>query len=387
MEHFDFSDGLVLLEGKERLFAYNEAAAKLWARLRTGASIADLRDQLSKEYGLPLGRAREDAQSIVNDWLSHRLIEPCGTSALHSRAGAAGRASGTTGLFSHAECEEGLRHPPMLWATLLGQQAVAFSVDSPRLGALLRHQFPEADCANAERTCAVQIRCTPDSHFLLIIDGRESIRLKQPQEVLGTLILELIGLLNPGMECLAVIHGGAVAKQGKAYAFAAPSGSGKSTLVAYLSHNGYRYLSDDMIILSSPDACIVKFPIPLSIKQGSVDVLSECFPHLRAARTLPSPKGELRFITPQGCTWNDSRIPVKTLIFPQYNPDSRSELVALSRLEVVTRLIADSVWLGFPIVATKLRSFLDWLYWIPAYSLEFHDLSEAGQLLDQMTVE
>jgi hypothetical protein len=106
VEHFCFSDGLVLLEGKERLFAYNEAAAKLWARLRTGASIADLRDQLSKEYGLPLGRAREDAQSIVNDWLSRRLIEPCGTSALHSRAGAAASALGTTGLFSNAECED-----------------------------------------------------------------------------------------------------------------------------------------------------------------------------------------------------------------------------------------------------------------------------------------
>ena len=57
VEHFCFSDGLVLLEGKERLFAYNEAAAKLWARLRTVASSAHLRDQLSKEYGLPLGRA------------------------------------------------------------------------------------------------------------------------------------------------------------------------------------------------------------------------------------------------------------------------------------------------------------------------------------------
>jgi coenzyme PQQ synthesis protein D (PqqD) len=385
VEHFCFSNGLVLLEGKERLFAYNEAAAKLWARLRTSASIADLRDQLSKEYGLPLGRAREDAQSIVNEWLSRRLIEPCGTSALHSRAGAAASALGTTGLFSNAECEERLRHPPMRWATLLAQQAIAFSVDSPRLGALLRHQFPEADCANAEQTSAVEIRCTPEGHFLLLIDGCESFRSKQPQEVLGTLILKLIELLHPGMQWLAVIHGGAVAKQGKAYAFAAPSGSGKSTLVAYLSHIGYRYVSDDMIILSSPpELSIVPIPLALSIKPGSVNVLSEYFPHLRAARGLPSPKGELRFITPQGCTWNDSRIPVKTLIFPQYGPANRSELVALSPLDVVTRLIADNVWLGYPIVTAKAQSFLDWLHRIPGYSLQFHDLNEAGQLLDKL---
>jgi len=261
-------------------------------------------------------------------------------------------------------------------------------VDHPRLEALLRHQFPESDCADAERMTTVQIRCMSGDQLLLMIDGRERLRSTQTQEVLGKLIQELVELLHPGVDFLAFVHGGAVAKDGRAYAFAAPSGSGKSTLVAYLNQKGYRYLSDDVIVLSAPEGLVLPFPAAISIKPGSVNVLSPFYPTLAGASTFQSIKGDIRFIRPEeNSTCLDADIPLRTLIFPQYDATRRTELLPLSPLDALARLLADNIWLGHPIARTKVKSFLDWLEGIPSYYLHFSDLTEAGLLLDRLALE
>jgi hypothetical protein len=184
------------------------------------------------------------------------------------------------------------------------------------------------------------------------------------------------------------MHGGAVAKNGRAYAFTAPSGSGKSTLVAYLNHEGYRFLSDDVIALSAPEGFILPFPAAISIKPGSVSVLSRFYPGLPDSSAIPSMKGNIRFIRPEdnSCTARDD-IPLSKLIFPSYDPTSRSELLAISPLEALARLLADLIWFAQPMARTKVQSFLDWLEGTPSYLLRFSDLNEAGVLLDRLALE
>lgn len=384
---FYFATGLVVLQNGQRLLAYNEAAAGLWARLETGASIDDLGDQLVNEYGLFPDQAREDAQNIVDDWLSLGVVERSGISEVRGR-GASAPIADTTGFPPQAERESSLPHSSTPWATLCAGRAIGFSVDDPWLEALLRHQFPESDGVSAALATTVQIRRAPGDQLLLSIDGRERVRSTQIHEVLGILIQELVEFLHPGREFLAFMHGGAVAKNGRAYAFAAPSGSGKSTLVAYLNHKGYRFLSDDVIVLSGPEGLVLSFPAAISIKAGSVGVLSTFYPSLASASAVPSIKGNLRFIRPEESeTCWDADIPLHALIFPRYDPTSPSELVGLAPLEALVRLVADNVWLGHPIARAKLQSFLDWLEGVPSYSLRFNDLNEAGLLLDRLAYE
>jgi hypothetical protein len=383
---FYFSSGLVVLQNRERVFAYNEAAAILWAALQGGASIEDLGDRLAQEYGLFLDRAREDARCIVDDWLSRGLIERCGTTEVRPRASDALPAQATA--FPHRESEPPTPHLSTSWITLCSRRSISFSVEHPWLEALLRHQFPESDRADAERAMTVQIRCMPGNQLLLTIDGSERLRSTQTEEVLGQLIQELVEFLHPGREFLAFMHAGAVAREGRAYAFAAPSGSGKSTLVAYLKHNGYRYLSDDLVVISDPEGLVLPFPAPISIKPGSVSVLSPLYPSLAGASTFPSIKGDIRFIGPEeNSTCSDADIPLHTLIFPQYDPTRRSELLSVSPLDALARLLADKIWLGYPITPTKVKSFLYWLEGIPSYSLRFSDLNESGLLLDRLAGE
>jgi HprK-related kinase A len=46
-----------------------------------------------------------------------------------------------------------------------------------------------------------------------------------------------------------IIHSAVLAKGNKAILFPAPPDSGKSTLTAYLAHNGWRLLSDEMALI------------------------------------------------------------------------------------------------------------------------------------------
>ena len=71
----------------------------------------------------------------------------------------------------------------------------------------------------------------------------------------------------------AFIHGAALVRNGSSLALSGPSGSGKSTLAAGLLARGFAYLADDIVALSEPDGVIMPWPLPLSIKPGSVDIL------------------------------------------------------------------------------------------------------------------
>jgi hypothetical protein len=382
VESFGVAGGLVLLSDQSRLFAYNETAAILWERLREGAAHEDLSEQLTLDYGLPPDQAHRDAQTILNDWLSKGLIEPW-------RGGAGpGLANPCS---SEPERDAPAAQPSKrygrlssVWTAVVARHAMAFSVDCLELGALLRQHFPESDCEAPDPTTRIRIGYAQDGRLLLAIDDRERVRTESAQEVVGALIRALLDIVHPGLERLAVIHGGAVARDGRGYAFAAPSGSGKSTLLAYLCGQGYRYLSDDIVTLSSPQGLIVPFPVALSIKPGSVQALARHYPDLPEARTLPSGKGDLRFIRPADQTWTDLH-PVAALIFPQYRPVGRPELGRLSTLDGIVRLFSDDIWLGYPTLPKNVTAFLDWLQDVPAYALDFRNVEEAGRLLQLLT--
>ncbi len=63
-----------------------------------------------------------------------------------------------------------------------------------------------------------------------------------------------------------VLHGACVEKEGKALVFLAGTNTGKSTLTAELIHQGYRYISDDYVILSKDNTGIIPFHLPLKLR-------------------------------------------------------------------------------------------------------------------------
>ncbi|MFC1491783.1 hypothetical protein ACFLQ0_04265 [Nitrospinota bacterium] len=70
---------------------------------------------------------------------------------------------------------------------------------------------------------------------------------------------------------LIQIHGGAVEREGKAILFFGDPYAGKSTMVLHLLHHGWRFLTDEVILID-PDTLRVKpFHRNLLIRQGALD--------------------------------------------------------------------------------------------------------------------
>ena len=136
------------------------------------------------------------------------------------------------------------------------------------------------------------------------MDGIERLRTCDAGQLIGAVNQTILEQIHPGIEWLAIIHGAAVARDGTGWAIPAACGSGKTTLTAYLLARGYDYLADDHVALSAPDGRIVPWPLPMSIKEGSWDVLSQYYQNLPHFPQYRTKRGEARQLVPSAEVWD-----------------------------------------------------------------------------------
>lgn len=53
------------------------------------------------------------------------------------------------------------------------------------------------------------------------------------------------------------------------------TGAGKTTLTAYLVSRGFRYITEDCILINYADELVNPCPLPLHLRDGGAKVLSE----------------------------------------------------------------------------------------------------------------
>lgn len=143
------------------------------------------------------------------------------------------------------------------------------------------------------------------------------------------------------------LHAGAVrSPDGDVVLLPAESGSGKSTLTAMLIRAGWDYLGDEAIGIRSGTLTAVGYPKLLSIKRGGRAVLglAEDSQGVDPARRVSS------HVDPTGFRSDVARLagdvgPVTRVVLPTYDPDSRTEVTELMRLEpheAVVELLANT---------------------------------------------
>jgi hypothetical protein len=72
-----------------------------------------------------------------------------------------------------------------------------------------------------------------------------------------------------------IIHSAVLAKGNKAILFPAPLGSGEITLTAYLAHNGWRLLFDEMRLIILITKTVMPFVRPICLKNQSIDIAKD----------------------------------------------------------------------------------------------------------------
>ena len=138
-----------------------------------------------------------------------------------------------------------------------------------------------------------------------------------------------------------VIHAAVVEKDGAAVILPAPPGSGKSTLCAALVARGWRLLSDELTLVRLADGRIDPLPRPVSLKNGSIDVIRAWAPAAELSPPVTDTiKGTVAHMRVPGASVARAAEPASPawIVFPKWRAGAAAALVPVAQERAHLRL-------------------------------------------------
>ena len=183
-----------------------------------------------------------------------------------------------------------------------------------------------------------------------------------------------------------LIHAAAIEKNGRAAILPGSPGSGKSTLCAYLVHNGWRLLSDELALLSLTDGSITALARPISLKNESIAVIRDRLDDPVISRlSHDTGKGTVALLKAPAdavSRVDETALPA-WVIFPKFVAGAETSLAARSKadsfIEVGRNAFNYSIHgkLGFDLLASLMDS-------CDCYDFSYSDLSEAHSVFEAL---
>jgi len=176
---------------------------------------------------------------------------------------------------------------------------------------------------------------------------------------------------------MTMLHASGITSNNNAVLFSAAAGSGKSTISAILKAHGFGFLGDDFIATDTHGKAYA-FPAAISIKAGSIRVLSEYYPELKTSETKKSFIGKLvKYIPVYNTTEEtDKGTLVKAFVFVKYSKPDKHIFEEVDKKEALQLLLKETWVNPEPEIVT---SFFNWVEQTKFYKLHY---SETEQALD-----
>jgi len=185
------------------------------------------------------------------------------------------------------------------------------------------------------------------------------------------------------------IHASAVSKEGRAIICPASPGSGKTTFCFWMVLRGYRYLSDEIVLLDPDTRQLAPFPKSLSIKEGTYSLMRSLRPELDLDRFRGAFLGTPIWYVPPSALGSGVVSPVSTpsvFLFVRYDPSRRSALEPIGKGEAVLRTVRES----FNFLQHRegaIEALTEIIDRCPCHELIVNDLSEAEKLAAKALAE
>lgn len=355
---FEFDGGLVLLDdSSSRVFVYSGDTRPLWAAVEAGLT----REEISGEVAHLSVKERRAIDLVLDQWQHAGLLASASTAAVSMPEPPRASSAGST--------------DSMHWRASVGPLHVAFDASAPEIARQLKFMLGTIE-EEAQPDLRISVDTLADGSFTAHAGERELVHATTDGLLRGAIFQACLDTLYGQPAWQTLTHGAAVATEGRAIALPAPSGSGKTTLTAWLIARGFDYLADDLVAILR-DGRIAPWPLPISVKAGSVPVLSDNYPGLAGSASFDAYGKTVRLIDPPQSSWSQPPMPLHAIVFPQYDPLGDGVLRPLRPLHALTRLVNDRVWIGYPITPARLEEFLAWLGDTPTFSIDYADLDAA----------
>jgi len=366
---------MVLLDQRSnRLFSYNDSASIVWRALEKEGRLDDAIDALSSIYGITREHASRDTAAILEHWQSQGLL----------RQSTGPKKSGHSARAPHLSANLHRTTSSPTETYQIGGRVFRITIDDDDVAQRAKTLLRPYAASRSSTAQEIEVRRTGAGDLVLICDGAETLRAQSSAEMTGALFQTILSSVHSNNRWLGIIHGGALSREGKALLLPGTSGSGKSTLGAFLMSRGFDYLSDDMIAITR-EGRIAVWPIPISLKSGSWEYLAPYLPELEALPPVQVWTRTVKYLPVSAASWDCPPFPARLIVFPKFDRAvQRSCLTRLQPLEALQRLISDRMWLGYPLRASSIKRFLDWLGQMPAYELTYGSFEAVEDLVREV---
>ena len=181
---------------------------------------------------------------------------------------------------------------------------------------------------------------------------------------------------------MAMLHASGIVSKGQALLFSAESGSGKSTISAILKAKGYDYLGDDFIATDVRGKAY-PFPAAISVKQGSVKVLSGYYPELKKVETKETFIGkQVKYLPVHNINKESMKgAIVKAFVFVNYSKSDNFSFKQIDKRTALQSLLKETWVNPKPEFVT---GFFEWIEKTEFYHLNYSNTDEALEVVNQI---
>jgi len=245
---------------------------------------------------------------------------------------------------------------------------------------LCRDYFHNCTPASAPAKCHISADCAENSWTICINGCAVLSSLQEEQLGLGFLHAAR-SLLYAESNYDVAFHAAMVADNTCGLLLCGPREAGKSTLAAYLAAHGFDLLSDEPVLLDLDSGTVALLDLPVSLKEGSWDVLRHEWALLNDAPVHVRSDGtKIRLLHPAAKRETPMRH-VTCVIFPEYRPSCDARADRLQPLQVLNFLSDAGMVLAKDLLRNQFEAFLKMLCVTPAYSLYYASLHQAAMMI------
>jgi len=399
---FPFIDGGVLFRpGTRRLWCLNLTSAVIWCLLDSAVSLEHLTKTYRKRFAVSENTARLDVSRTVGSFLQAGLLAggkitepPGGTSLQPDRKPASldGACSGHPAPLNGSvsiKNRASINAPAHRKTYRIGRHVIELVMEAPSSSdAQFLSAFVHLEVPESSDTPHTRIRIEPPG----LSDNRRDIHVngirqfcRVPSDTLPNCLVPVFFQCATGsLKHKLLFHAAVVGNSRQVLMLPAGSAAGKTTLTALLLRRGYDFYSDELAVVDIKDRTVTPFPMPMSIKPGSLDIMASGYPELKRAFFYRRPDGrQTAYVPPPKQTRlpSDARAVIRAFIFPTFRKHNPTRLARISKPDALNRLFM-TVSSNRDLKAPDISTILHLIERTPCFRLPFSDANKAADIID-----
>ena len=252
-----------------QLIQLNSSSVLIWQHLQKGSTEENIAHVLSEMFTIPYDVALTDCKHMVSTLVDHA------NSAIFSVDLEFNTSD--VQLKVNSSCADRLMLSFKL--KLAGRNILVSGPEQPALVNLQNlTRYLQTDFSETDFSITIQYS---DGYWQVYTNEFRTHHGLNDSQLLERVCYEVVECAYRQRDLLALLHGAAIGRSGKAVILMGKAGSGKSTLTALLQKHRWQYLSDDISMIDTINQELIPLPFVQAIKSGSWSLIETQFDDFR----------------------------------------------------------------------------------------------------------